>query len=72
MPPKSARELALAANDAAKHPTRTASCQRDRRLDETGTMPQDMKAFNRAIIEEFRANGGRLSGPMAKSQLILL
>ena len=35
-------------------------------------MPQEMKAFNRAIIEEFRANGGRLSGPMAKSQLILL
>ncbi len=35
-------------------------------------IPPDMKAFNRAIIEEFRANGGRLSGPMAKSQLILL
>jgi deazaflavin-dependent oxidoreductase (nitroreductase family) len=36
------------------------------------SMPPDMKAFNRAIIEEFRANGGRLSGPMAKSLLILL
>ena len=37
-----------------------------------GTMPPDMKAFNRAIIEEWRANGGKLSGPLAKSQLILL
>jgi deazaflavin-dependent oxidoreductase (nitroreductase family) len=36
------------------------------------SMPPDMKAFNLAIIEEWRANGGRLSGPMAKSQLILL
>jgi len=35
-------------------------------------MPPDMKAFNRAIIEEFRANGGRLGGPMANSRLILL
>ena len=31
-----------------------------------------MKAFNRALIEEWRANNGRLSGRMAKSQLILL
>ena len=31
-----------------------------------------MKALNRAIIEEWRANAGRLSGPLAKSQLILL
>jgi deazaflavin-dependent oxidoreductase (nitroreductase family) len=31
-----------------------------------------MRAFNRAIIEEWRANGGRLSGPMAGRNLILL
>jgi deazaflavin-dependent oxidoreductase (nitroreductase family) len=31
-----------------------------------------MKAFNRAVIEEWRANAGKLSGPLAKSQLILL
>jgi deazaflavin-dependent oxidoreductase (nitroreductase family) len=31
-----------------------------------------MKAFNRALIEEFKANGGRLSGPMGASQLLLL
>jgi deazaflavin-dependent oxidoreductase (nitroreductase family) len=31
-----------------------------------------MKEFNRALIEEWRANDGRLSGRMAKSQLILL
>jgi deazaflavin-dependent oxidoreductase (nitroreductase family) len=35
-------------------------------------IPPDMKAFNRALIEEWRANDGKLSGRMAKSQLILL
>lgn len=35
-------------------------------------IPQDMKAFNRKVIEEFRANQGKLSGPMAKSSVILL
>jgi deazaflavin-dependent oxidoreductase (nitroreductase family) len=35
-------------------------------------IPPDMKAFNRALIEEWRANDGRLSGRMATSQLILL
>jgi deazaflavin-dependent oxidoreductase (nitroreductase family) len=37
-----------------------------------GTIPPDMKAFNRKVIDEWRANGGKLSGPLAKSQLILL
>jgi len=31
-----------------------------------------MKTFNRALIEEWRANGDRLSGPLAASKLILL
>jgi deazaflavin-dependent oxidoreductase (nitroreductase family) len=31
-----------------------------------------MKAFNQKLIEEFRANRGQLSGPMARSQLLLL
>jgi deazaflavin-dependent oxidoreductase (nitroreductase family) len=35
-------------------------------------IPTDMRAFNRAIIKEFRANGGRLSGPLAGSRLLLL
>src|SRR3989475_12563553 len=35
-------------------------------------IPPDMKAFNRALIEEWRANGGRLGGRLAESQLILL
>jgi deazaflavin-dependent oxidoreductase (nitroreductase family) len=35
-------------------------------------IPQDMKAFNRALIEEWRANNGRLSGQMAGRNLILL
>lgn len=37
-----------------------------------GPIPTDMKAFNRALIEEFRANQGRLSGPMAGRSLMLL
>jgi deazaflavin-dependent oxidoreductase (nitroreductase family) len=35
-------------------------------------MPADMNAFNAAIIAEFRANAGKLSGPMAGRSLILL
>jgi len=31
-----------------------------------------MKAFNRKLIEEFRANGGQLSGQMAGRTLMLL
>ncbi|MBJ7604114.1 MAG: nitroreductase family deazaflavin-dependent oxidoreductase [Candidatus Dormibacteraeota bacterium] len=31
-----------------------------------------MREFNRQVIEEYRANGGRLSGPLAKSTLLLL
>ncbi len=35
-------------------------------------IPADMNAFNRKLIEEFRANRGQLSGPMAGSQLLVL
>ena len=35
-------------------------------------VPTDLKAFNQKLIAEFRANGGKLSGPVAGSQLILL
>jgi deazaflavin-dependent oxidoreductase (nitroreductase family) len=35
-------------------------------------IPADMKAFNEALIKEFRANGGRLSGPMAGREPMLL
>ena len=35
-------------------------------------IPQDMKAFNRALIEDWRANNGKLSGRMAGRNLILL
>jgi deazaflavin-dependent oxidoreductase (nitroreductase family) len=35
-------------------------------------VPADMKAFNRALIEEWRANGGKLSGRMANSHVIIL
>jgi deazaflavin-dependent oxidoreductase (nitroreductase family) len=37
------------------------------------TMPSDMRAFNRSVVEEFRANGGELkSPPLAGSRLVLL
>ena len=36
------------------------------------TIPSDMNAFNAKVIEEFRANHGKLSGPMANSQVLLL
>jgi deazaflavin-dependent oxidoreductase (nitroreductase family) len=35
-------------------------------------IPPDMKAFNRALIEEWRANKGQLGGRMAGRNLILL
>ena len=35
-------------------------------------IPQDMKAFNEKLIQEYRASGGRLSGPMEGSRLLLL
>ena len=35
-------------------------------------IPSDMKAFNSKLIDEFRANSGRLSGQMAGRQLMLL
>jgi deazaflavin-dependent oxidoreductase (nitroreductase family) len=35
-------------------------------------MGMDVSEFNRKIIQEFRANNGRLSGPMAGRQIMLL
>src|SRR5271165_1293907 len=35
-------------------------------------MPGDMRAFNENLITEFRANGGKLSGQLANSSLLLL
>jgi deazaflavin-dependent oxidoreductase (nitroreductase family) len=32
----------------------------------------DMKQYNRALIEEYRANGGKLSGRLANSSILLL
>jgi deazaflavin-dependent oxidoreductase (nitroreductase family) len=32
----------------------------------------DMREFNRALIEEYRASGGKLSGRLASSKLVLL
>jgi deazaflavin-dependent oxidoreductase (nitroreductase family) len=35
-------------------------------------IPSDMNAFNRKVIEDFRANHGKLTGPLAGRTLILL
>jgi len=35
-------------------------------------IPPDLNAFNRKVIEEFRANQGRLTGQLAKSHVLLL
>jgi deazaflavin-dependent oxidoreductase (nitroreductase family) len=35
-------------------------------------IPGDMKAFNEKLIAEFRANNGRLSGPLASTKPMLL
>lgn len=35
-------------------------------------IPADMKAFNASVIEEFRANHGKLGGRLAQSRLMLL
>jgi len=35
-------------------------------------IPTDMKAFNAKVIAEFRANNGQLTGPLAKSKVLLL
>lgn len=35
-------------------------------------MPSDMRAFNETLIAEFHANGGKLSGRLADSSLLLL
>ena len=34
--------------------------------------PPNMADYNRALIEEFRANGGKLSGQLANSHILLL
>lgn len=38
----------------------------------SSNLPPDMKAFNQKLVEEFRANRGQLSGPMASSRVLLL
>jgi deazaflavin-dependent oxidoreductase (nitroreductase family) len=44
-----------------------ASGRRDR-----PAIPADMNEFNRKLISDFRATGGRMSGPMAGRSLLLL
>ena len=36
------------------------------------TNPDDVKHFNKGIVEEFRANGGKVKGPFTQTDLLLL
>jgi deazaflavin-dependent oxidoreductase (nitroreductase family) len=36
------------------------------------TNPEDVKNFNRGIVDEFRANGGKVTGPFTQADLLLL
>lgn len=36
------------------------------------SIPSDMRAFNQNLIDEFRANGGKLGGRLANSSILLL
>ena len=49
-----------------------ASCPNDEGMERRVNMPGDMRQFNQAIVAEYRAQGGRLSGRMASSRLLLL
>lgn len=46
--------------------------ERDDSRPQRPAIPQDIKAFNRALIAEWRSNNGQLSGRMAGRKLILL
>jgi deazaflavin-dependent oxidoreductase (nitroreductase family) len=35
-------------------------------------MPSDMKAFNKKVVEDFRANHGQFTGPMAGRSVLIL
>ena len=36
------------------------------------TNPEAVKNFNKTIVDEFRANGGKVTGPFAQAALLLL
>ena len=36
------------------------------------TNPEAVKSFNKSIVDEFRANGGKVTGPFAQVALLLL
>ena len=36
------------------------------------SVPADVNDWNRKVIDEFRANGGRVGGPFAGSSLVLV
>jgi F420H(2)-dependent quinone reductase len=36
------------------------------------TNPEALKNFNKSIVDEFRANGGKVTGPFTEADLLLL
>jgi deazaflavin-dependent oxidoreductase (nitroreductase family) len=36
------------------------------------TNPEDVKNFNKSVVDEFRANGGQVTGPFTQTELLLL
>ena len=38
----------------------------------TATRPETLKAFNKSIVDEFRANDGKVGGPFEGNELLLL
>ena len=36
------------------------------------TNPEAVKNFNKGVIDEFRANGGKVTGPFTEAALLLL
>ena len=48
------------------------SSEQPPRKQEPGQIPGDMLAFNKKVIEDFRANHGKMTGPLAGRTLMLL
>src|SRR5438270_3675650 len=51
---------------------RLSSDSEERPASARPVIPADMKGFNQRLISDFRATGGKLSGPMTGRSLLLL
>lgn len=48
------------------------SSEQPPRKQQPGQIPSDMNAFNKTVIQDFRANHGKMTGPLAGRTLMLL